>query len=81
MRGVTLHIWKEINEITLQNGQTLTVWLVKEKIENKPNCHRINTVQVELRVNNGTPEIFADKDKIRLKDWTEWKPCKDYVFK
>jgi len=78
MRGITLEIRKEINEITVQKGQTLTVCLIDEREKYKPNRYILKSVLVELRVrDDGTPEIFADKNKIQLKDWTEWEPSKD----
>ena len=78
MGGITLEIRKEINEITVQKGQTLTVCLIDEREKYKPNRYILKSVLVELRVrDDGTPEIFADKNKIQLKDWTEWEPSKD----
>ena len=52
----------EIDQITLQRGDTFTVWLNVQ-----------GNIQVELRVKkDGTPEMFSDKKSIILQDFEDW---------
>jgi len=61
-----------IDELTLQRGETVTVWLNKETAD-KRDC-----VQVELRVcHDGTPEVFTNG--VDSASFEEWRPIKGVV--
>lgn len=60
-----IRIEKKIEEITIEPGEVLTVWLNTSLTARR-------AIQVEMRANNGIPEIYTDIDDVTIKDFDEY---------
>lgn len=66
-RAPNIRITEQIDSITVEPGEVLTVWL-----NTQPNGRKC--VQVELRVrSDGTPEIFTHTARVKTEDFSTWK--------
>ena len=65
----------EVDQLEVRNGQTLTVWL--NPIEPHEQWDGdFSRAQVELRVNNGSFQVFVDRS-VLVHTFDMWEPIKN----
>lgn len=60
---------KKVQELTVDRGQFITIWLNKA-----PDFRGRNAVQVELRVTpDGKPQVFSHLKELEVLDFDTWE--------